>query len=142
MYTALEKVCVALAIASPALLLAARLVWRPHFPWWIILMAVAMVSTIFGAAQDHLGWYAHVEQQDACLEAMARNPSHSDCSLSVSYHVWALPWYATWARGIVVLVAWLPFYGLAAWLAKRHAKYTKLPQQSVQSDRREDAAPG
>lgn len=127
MYTALENVCFALTIASPALLLAARLVSRSRFPWWLILIMTAIISTMLGVALDHLGWHAHNERSEACFEAMAQGLSDRSCS--ISYHVWTLPWYLKWLSGAVVLAACLPFYGLAVWLRKRHSRAMERAQQ-------------
>lgn len=138
MYTALKNICFALTIASPALLLAARLVSRSRFRWWLILLATAIISTILGVALDHLGWYAHNERTEACFEAMAQAEAAPGCS--ISYHVWTLPWYLKFVSGAVVLLVCLPFYGLAIWLRKTHATDIERPQQRAAGDVRDERA--
>jgi hypothetical protein len=137
MYATLENFCFALAMASPALLLAAKLVSRSRFPWWLILLVTAIVSTILGVALDHLGWYAQNERAEACLKAMTQAAAESGCS--ISYHVWTLPWHLKWISGAVVLVACLPFYGLAVWLRKTHATHVERAQQRAAGDVRREA---
>lgn len=136
MYTAYENICLALTIASPALLLAARLVSRSGFQWWLILLVTAIISTILGIALDYLGWYAHNERTEACFEAMAQAEAAAGCS--VSYHVWTIPWYLKWVSGAVVLLACLPFYGLAVWLRKTHATHIERAQQRAAGDVRNE----
>jgi hypothetical protein len=139
MYTVLEKLCFALSIASPALLLAARMTWRTRFPWWLVLMTTVIISTVLGLALDELGWHAHKEQTEACFEAMGHGLTERGCS--VSYHVWTLPWYLKWVSGAVVLAACLPFYGLVVRFSRRRVGRNQHAQQTVAADRREDAAP-
>jgi hypothetical protein len=119
LYTTLEGICLTLAIVSPALLLAARLISRSRFPWWLILLVTAIVSTTLGVALDNLGRYAHNEQTEACFEVMAQGETEQFCS--VSYDVWTIPWYLKWLSGAVLLVACLPFYGLAVLFRKIRA---------------------
>jgi hypothetical protein len=133
MYTASENICVALTIASPALLLVARLVSPSRFPWWLILVVTATTSTILGVALDHLGWYAHNERTTACFEDMAQVSSEPGCS--VSYHVWTLPWFLKWIGGAVIFVACLPLYGLAVWLRKHMPHILRAPNKLLHATR-------
>lgn len=112
MYVALQFLCRGLTIGAPAILLAARFFWPRRVPWWLVVGVTAVLSTLLDAATDYLGPRADLERDDACFAAHEQRPLETECEFW-TYDVWVLPMHAKWIPGLLILMAWLPFYGLA-----------------------------
>ena len=118
MYSVLEYICWgAMIVAVPALLIA-KLLWRRGLPWWSVILAAMLFSTALGIALDRLGWRAHFERYDSCVHALAPDSQLADCGFG-TYDVTYVPVYFKWILGILLLIFFSPFYGLAVWLRSR-----------------------
>jgi hypothetical protein len=129
MYGALQTALVVLAISSPGLLLVGHFIWPTRFPWWLVVIGTAAISTLLGWALDEIGWYAHFERTDRCFEEY-----RFDEGCSVSYHVATLPMYLKWVSGITILALLLPIYFLSWRIRARRHKVAR-PNNSLERTR-------
>ena len=124
MYSALEYVCWAALLASVPILLTLKFSRQGRLPWWSVIVAVAVISTLLSVARDYVGPLAHAERFDSCIEENPADPvaqTEPDCG-PVTYHVWSLPIHLKWTAGFILLAACMPFYGVATWLRKRRSR--------------------
>jgi len=130
MYGALQTALFVLAISSPALLLVGRFARPKRVPWWVVVVATALVSTLLGYTLDEIGWYAHVEETERCMEGEAFFTPGQGCRLS--YHVARIPMYLKWLPGIAILACLLPIYFLTWWL---HSRRHQVPRANNSCER-------
>jgi H+/Cl- antiporter ClcA len=111
MYTGIQVGLWILLVACPASLLAGRLIRSHRFPWWLVLVGTAVLSTLVGYALDIVGPYAHFERADRCLSEV-QTPADEEGCLPYFYHVGVVPLYWKWVVGMVAIAFLLPFYWL------------------------------